>query len=104
MNEYWLENMDESVPTPSTSTDTMKRYIKDKYVKSKWASDDENPVILFQSGKLTGKKKKSKKKKRKRSEDDMDTDSEPEERASKKKKKKSKKRKKEKEADLLAMD
>ena len=47
MNEYYLENMDQSIPDPNTSTDTMKRYIKDKYVSKKWVSDDPDPVKEF---------------------------------------------------------
>lgn len=93
MNEYYLENNDQPLPDSNTSSDTMKRYIKEKYVNKRWVSDDPDPVKLFQNGKFGKKKKSKKKKRRKHSEEEKDSDSESEEKVVKRKKKKSKRKK-----------
>jgi hypothetical protein len=48
MNEYYEANFKGVKPNPGTDSDTVKRFIHDKYVKKKWISEDEeDPVKLF---------------------------------------------------------
>ena len=67
MNDYYEQNMPDHVkPQQHTDTNTVTRFIKDKYVKKKWINEDEDdPVELYQSGKLEKKMRKKEKKERK---------------------------------------
>ena len=60
MNEYYEYNMpDHKKPDQTTATDSVKRFIKEKYVKKIWINDDEDdPVELFHSGKFEKRMKK----------------------------------------------
>lgn len=68
MNEYYEANMPgHAKPVQSTSTDTVSRFIKDKYVKKLWINeDDEDPVELYVSGELEKRRKKNEKKEQKK--------------------------------------
>ncbi len=101
MNDYYLKEHSGSLPGPSSNTEDVKNFIKDKYVRKKWVDEDEeDPVALFQAGKWgkkrKGKKsKKGKKKRRREVSSDEEEKSSEEEPAPKKKKKRAKKPKKE---------
>ena len=70
MNEYYEANMPSGTkPVATTDTSIVKTFIKNKYVRKLWVDEDEDdPVYLFQSGKLDKKEKKKEKKKQKKEE------------------------------------
>ena len=113
MNDFYESEFEGIKPNPGTNTETVKRFIKDKYVSKKWTNDDDkDPVKLYRKGgkkKLKSKKEKKDKKKKKREEsfEESDSDSEVEQKkiTRKEKKKKSKKsKKKDQQTDLIGMD
>jgi hypothetical protein len=67
MNDYYEANMpDHLKPQPSTHVETVKKFIKDKYLKKLWVNDDdENPVQLYMDGEFKTQKKKKEKKTKK---------------------------------------
>ena len=68
MNDYYEANMPSGVkPGPSTDSNTIKKFIKDKYVKKLWVDEDEDdPVWLYQSGELEKRQKKKERKQKKK--------------------------------------
>lgn len=45
MNKYYEAEFEGTKPNPSTNSDTVSRFIKDKYVKGKWVDEDmKDPV------------------------------------------------------------
>lgn len=70
MNDYYEFNMPEhKKPQQSTDTETVRRFIKDKYIKKLWVNDEEDdPVYLYQSGEFEKRRKKKEKKEKKKKE------------------------------------
>lgn len=90
--EHWFSGIK---PSSSTDTETLKRFIHDKYLKLKWVDESaEDPVKMFAEGRW-GKKKS---KKSKAAKEEEKSESEEKEEKPKKKKKTRKQPKKESEA------
>lgn len=68
MNNYYEANMpDGAKPQQNTNVESVKKFIKDKYVKKAWVNEDEeDPVWLYQSGEWEDYQKKKDKKKEKK--------------------------------------
>lgn len=67
MNDYYESRIPSGKkPTPTTDIESVKRFIKDKYVKKLWIDEDEeDPVMLYQTGQTDKAKKKKEKKDKK---------------------------------------
>lgn len=98
MNEYYEQGMPSGrKPQPTTDTETVKRFIKDKYVKKLWVDEDEDhPVQMYKSGEIEKRKKKEKKKDKAKKEKKEKRD-----KREKRKEKEEKEGKKEDELDLI---
>jgi hypothetical protein len=67
MNDFYEANMPaHAKPQQSTSGDTVKKFVKDKYIKKLWVSEEDDPVELYQSGEYEKQIKKKEKKEKKK--------------------------------------